>query len=90
MVTTRLEPIMSIYWMLMVFLYLLISFTTDDWNTTWVIWPVAGVGSVLLSSIVAHVMRRKMVNTDQPADTADSADAVDAADTADSASVSSR
>ena len=90
MVTTRLEPIMSIYWMLMVFLYLLISFTTDDWNTTWVIWPVAGVRSVLLSFIVAHVMRRKMVNTDQPADTADSADAVDAADTADSASASSR
>lgn len=33
----------GIYWCFMVALYLGISFFTNDWQRTWIIWPVAGV-----------------------------------------------
>lgn len=33
----------AIYWLIAVALYLGISFYTNDWKNTWIIWPVAGV-----------------------------------------------
>ena len=42
-ITKRTEKLASIYWPLMVAIYLGWSFWTMDWGTTWIIWPVAGV-----------------------------------------------
>lgn len=35
--------ISSLYWCVITGAYLLISFITNDWDRTWIIWPVAGV-----------------------------------------------
>lgn len=37
------EKVASIYWSLITAAYLAWSFITNDWNTTWIIWPIAGV-----------------------------------------------
>ena len=36
-------PIAGIYWLLVVAIFLLISLKTGNWNSSWIIWPVAGV-----------------------------------------------
>jgi len=35
--------IMEVYWTTVTCIYLVISFITFDWETTWIIWPVAGI-----------------------------------------------
>lgn len=36
-------PIATVYWLLATAVYLAISFVTNDWKTSWIVWPVAGV-----------------------------------------------
>lgn len=48
----RNATIMSIYWCLMTAIYLGVSFLTSAWHITWIIWPVAGVGSGVLEGIL--------------------------------------
>ena len=33
----------SVYWCLVTAAYLLWSFLTDDWDLSWIVWPIAGV-----------------------------------------------
>lgn len=33
----------SVYWPIATAVYLIWSFTTNDWGTTWIVWPIAGV-----------------------------------------------
>ncbi len=33
----------GIYWCLATALYLLLSFLTNAWHITWVVWPIAGI-----------------------------------------------
>ncbi len=35
--------IMSVYWSIVTCIYLIISFTTFNWGTTWIIWIIAGI-----------------------------------------------
>lgn len=37
------DTVSSVYWCLMTAIYLGISFLTNSWDKTWIIWPVAGV-----------------------------------------------
>ncbi|QVK21560.1 helix-turn-helix transcriptional regulator [Mycoplasmatota bacterium] len=37
------EKIGGVYWPIVVAIYLFWSFYTNDWGTTWIVWPVAGV-----------------------------------------------
>lgn len=37
------EGISTIYWCLIVAIYLAYSFITSDWGRSWIVWPVAGV-----------------------------------------------
>ena len=37
------EAISAAYWLAATAVYLAWSFATDDWNATWIVWPVAGV-----------------------------------------------
>ena len=42
---------MSIYWVIVVCLYLCVSFLTFQWHFTWIIWPIAAVGNVIIKAI---------------------------------------
>ena len=37
------ETVSTVYWLLATAIYLCWSFMTNDWQLTWVVWPVAGV-----------------------------------------------
>lgn len=39
----KMEPISSIYWCVITAAYLIWSFSTMEWQRTWIIWPAAGV-----------------------------------------------
>lgn len=41
------DPFITAYWILMVAIYLAYSFVTNNWDKSWIIWPVAGVSYVL-------------------------------------------
>lgn len=41
--TRRSETIGSVYWPIIVILYLYWSFTSGNWGFTWIIWPLAGL-----------------------------------------------
>ncbi len=44
------ERLMSVYWVTVRDIYLILSFVTFSWGTTWVIWPLAGIIYAILSS----------------------------------------
>lgn len=39
----RMQPVVSIYWSLVTAGYLAYSFVSQDWQRSWIVWPVAGV-----------------------------------------------
>ena len=45
----------DIYWPIVTAIYLAWSFLTMDWHITWIIWPVAGC----LSSVVTALLKRR-------------------------------
>jgi len=45
----------DIYWILVVAFYLGWSFLTNNWHITWVVWPVAGVLSGIISSVSNYI-----------------------------------
>ena len=47
----KLNTIMSVYWQSVTCLYLCISFATDGWPVTWIIWPIAAVARKLIIAI---------------------------------------
>lgn len=49
----------GIYWCFMLALYLGISFITENWKETWIVWPVAGVLFVPFCGIMNLVKRKK-------------------------------
>ncbi len=51
--------IYGIYWLAVVAIFLLISFLTDSWDKSWIIWPIAGVGCGILAGILRGVANRK-------------------------------
>ena len=52
------EKVSSIYWIVVTAIYLAWSFVTFDWHRTWIIWPVAGVLSGLISEITDLILRK--------------------------------
>lgn len=46
-----LNNILSIYWTIVTFIYLAVSFTTMRWDITWIIWILAGVFEPILKTI---------------------------------------
>ena len=51
--------ISSVYWLSAAALYLGVSLVTDAWESTWIIWPVAGVLFAALSCILNLVIGKK-------------------------------
>ena len=52
------EHVAAIYWGSVVALYLAVSFLTNLWQKTWIVWPVAGVAYGVVLAVV-RVMRKK-------------------------------
>jgi len=50
--------ITTIYWTAAVALYLGVSFVTNNWQSTWIIWPIAGVLYALLIAVLRLVRSR--------------------------------
>lgn len=46
------------YWCLVVAVFLLWSFLTNDWRNTWIVWPVAAVGYVAVAGIVKALEKK--------------------------------
>lgn len=49
--------IATVYWLLVVALYLGYSFVTDDWGRSWIVWPVAGVLYAALWAVVSSIVK---------------------------------
>lgn len=49
----------GVYWCIIVAIYLMISFRSSSWRTSWVIWPVAGVLYAAFAGILNAVAGRK-------------------------------
>ena len=49
----------KIYWCVITAIYLIVSFYSNNWDSTWIIWPVAGVSFAAICSIMKTVMRTK-------------------------------
>lgn len=52
-----LEAITSVYWLTMTAIYLAYSFITFNWDTSWIIWPVAGVTYAIIRVIYRAVKK---------------------------------
>lgn len=53
----KFAPIASVYWLVATALYLGYSFVTNDWERSWIIWPVAGVlfaAVKIIHKIITH------------------------------------
>jgi len=55
----RNETIMGIYWTAAIVIYLLVSFLTERWDRTWIIWPVAGLGGAVLEAVLRTIRTRE-------------------------------
>lgn len=49
----------SVYWPIVVVVYLLVSFLTERWDMSWIVWPVAGVLYGAIQAIVSAVNNNK-------------------------------
>ena len=49
----------SVYWLLVTALYLGISFTQDNWDRSWIIWPVAGVLFGAISAVCSILVKTR-------------------------------
>ena len=53
------EHIAGLYWGLALAVFLAVSFLTNAWDRTWIVWPVAGVGYGALLAAAAMVRKKK-------------------------------
>ena len=49
----------GIYWAIAVAVYLAWSFTTQDWDITWIVWPIAGVLFAAYREIMKAIIRAR-------------------------------
>lgn len=48
----QLKAVMNLYWIVVTTVYLAVSFLTFAWGITWIIWPLAGLLSAIIRTIV--------------------------------------
>ena len=53
------EKYTSIYWMIIAFIYLTYSFLSNNWQQSWIIWPLAGIAYGILEAILSF---KKKIN----------------------------
>lgn len=47
----KLEKIKGVFWLSVLVIYLIYSFLTRDWGRSWIVWPVAGIISIIINII---------------------------------------
>ena len=52
------QAISTVYWLVVVAVYLGYSFSTEDWKNSWIVWPVAGVLYAALTTALNGISRR--------------------------------
>lgn len=55
----RNSAIIGIYWGVVTAVYLGYSFLTDNWERSWIIWPVAGIGCGILVSVLRVIRKNR-------------------------------
>ncbi|MBQ6896783.1 MAG: helix-turn-helix transcriptional regulator [Oscillospiraceae bacterium] len=55
----RLETVSTVYWCIIVAVFLLWSFATMEWHRTWIIWPVAGVFYAVVEAVAKNIVLKK-------------------------------
>lgn len=58
-VSRKLSWFPGVYWLIATAVYLAFSFTTGRWNSTWIVWPVAGVLFAAVYAILQALVKRK-------------------------------
>lgn len=53
------ETFSGVYWLIVTAIYLAYSFTTMEWETSWIIWPVAGVLFAAITLILDATRNKK-------------------------------
>jgi len=48
----------TVYWLVVVAIFLAYSFSTNDWNNSWIVWPIAGVLYAAVM-IVCNAIKKK-------------------------------
>lgn len=51
------DIVSTIYWLIIIAIYLAWSFYTFQWERTWIIWPVAGVVYAIVASVVEYLTK---------------------------------
>lgn len=54
----KLENVMSIYWLVTTAIYLLVSFLTERWDISWIIWAMAGVLCAIVKVCIKIAQKR--------------------------------
>lgn len=55
---SKIEPWITIYWMTAVFIYIVYSFYFNNWATSWIIWPAAGILYVIFYGILSITQQK--------------------------------
>lgn len=55
----KMRPYASAYWLLAVVIYLSWSFITNNWERTWIVWPIAGVLFAVYSAVLGIVLKKE-------------------------------
>ena len=56
------EKYTSIYWMIIAFIYLTYSFLSNNWQQSWIIWPLAGIAYGILEAILSFKRKNQFQN----------------------------
>lgn len=49
----------GVYWCIITAIYLGISFSNNSWDTSWIVWPVAGVAFAAIMGILKFIVRKR-------------------------------
>lgn len=55
---SALGAVSSAYWMVVTAVYFAVSFTTNSWHTSWIVWPIAGVTYPAVRVIVGAMIKK--------------------------------
>ena len=55
--SAKLEPFVRVYWLTITFVFLGVSFLTNRWDRTWIIWAVSGILFALIRIIAASFIK---------------------------------
>ena len=53
------EAVSTAYWLTVTALFLAVSFVTEAWDRTWIIWAVAGVVFAVVMTVTNLLLDRK-------------------------------